>query len=391
MFFKIKKSKKDLDKKIILLDTLNAKSGGALVIVDQVINQFIKHNQGDTKLFVTQLKSSQKRQVYNRDVIRIYVDDKYYNLFYMVYWHFFKLPYILLKNDISHLVALSGFVFFRYFKRNIKITVTINNVLPFISKKEKLNYFPSVISRVKFSLLKKIYCHSIKKSDRIILPSHYLSNLIQKACKCKSKNIQVQLTGCNDSIPLIQNKLNYKNTISLLYLSPIWKYKNHIILIRALCYLKQNNSYNFKLYLVGGFLQKNIRKELEQSARNYNVTDNIVFLGNVDDKVKNEQLKKADILLFASKYEANSIILSEYLACGKLIVSSDSASNKEILSNSALYFNNNDHVCAASQIIRLIEDEKLCEELLKNSKIRVSQLKWDGYALNLLDMSKSKR
>ena len=130
---------------------------------------------------------------------------------------------------------------------------------------------------------------------------------------------------------------------------------------------------------------------MEQSARNYNVTDNIVFLGNVDDKVKNEQLEKADILLFASKYEANSIILSEYLACGKLIVSSDSASNKEILSNSALYFNNNDHVCAASQIIRLIEDEKLCEELLKNSKIRVSQLKWDGYALNLLDISKSKR
>ena len=130
---------------------------------------------------------------------------------------------------------------------------------------------------------------------------------------------------------------------------------------------------------------------MEQSARNYNVTDKIVFLGNVDDKVKNEQVEKADILLFASKYEANSIILSEYLACGKLIVSSDSASNKEILSNSALYFNNNDHVCAASQIIRLIEDEKLCEELLKNSKIRVSQLKWDGYALNLLDISKSKR
>ena len=156
MHLKKKKSKKNLDKKIILLDTLNAKSGGALVIVDQVINQFIKHNQDDTKLFVTQLKSSQKNQVHNRDVIRIYVDDKYYNLFYMVYWHFFKLPYILSKNDVSHLVALSGFVFFRYFKRNIKITVTINNVLPFISKKEKLNYFPSVISRVKFSLLKKI-------------------------------------------------------------------------------------------------------------------------------------------------------------------------------------------------------------------------------------------
>jgi len=390
MHFKIKKSKKDLDKKIILLDTLNAKSGGALVIVDQVINQFIKHNQDNTKLIVTQLKSSQKRQVHNRNVIRIYVDDKYYNLFYIVYWHFFKLPYILSKNDVSHLVALSGFVFFRYFKRNIKITVTINNVLPFISKKEKLNYFPSVISRVKFSLLKKIYCYSINKSDRIILPSYYLFNLIQKTCKCKGKNIQVQLTGCNDSTPLIQNKLNFKNTISLLYLSPIWKYKNHIILIRALEYLKQNSSHNFKLHLVGGFLQKNIREGLEQSARNYNVIDNIVFLGSVDDKVKNEQFEKADILLFASKYEANSIILSEYLACGKLIVSSDSASNKEILSNSALYFNNNDHVCVASQIIRLIEDEKLCEELLRNSKIRVSHLKWDRYALNLLDISINK-
>jgi len=376
-------------KKVILIDAINARSGGALVILDNVINQFIKHNKGDVKLIVTQLKSHCKNENENENVIRIGVDDTYYNPLYIVYWNFFKLPYILFKNNVSHLVAFSGFVFFRYFKRSTRVTVTVNNVIPFIGRSENVKYFPNMLDRIKFHALKKIYCNSLRIADRIVFPSYYLFGLVQKECKYLNKTTKVSLTGCDsNSVLTWEEEPEDKELVSLLYISPIWKYKNHAILIKALGYLKKNTSCDFKLYLIGGWPQEEVREELESIARLHDVFDSVVFLGGVNNQVKYEYLKKADILLFASKYEANSIILSEYLTYGKPIVSSNSASNKEVLKNSALYFNDSDDIGAASQIIRLTMDKKLRVKLLKNSRERAYQLKWDRYVLDLLDLNK---
>lgn len=371
---------------IVLIDALNARSGGAVVIAHETSKALSKTLNKDDKVVLIQLDEGTN---YDSDlgggIERVLIKASKYSVFYLIRWHLFILPKLIKKYNVTHLVGLGGFVFGKYGSKKTTKIVCINNALPFISPIELHEFFPELKFRIKWYLLKRIYCYSIKASDNVLLSSNYMKSLISCSCDVDDDKVIVELTGYNERLKNISIGIPEKTSTLpvLFYLSPLWKYKNHEVIIRALGVLKKQFNKKFRVVFAGGECQENIVNELKSIALENDVLQDIEFVGNVNESQRDNLLLESDVLLYSSYYEANSVILSEYMSIGKPIVCSDSASNKEVLNDSALYFKPDDCNELAKQILILISNREMVKELTGNASKRIKELTWESYALKL--------
>ena len=372
--------------KVILIDALNARSGGAVVIAHNLSEALSKIDNQSVKVILVQLDENASFEVVD-NIEHVLIKADKYSLFYLLKWHLFELPELIKKYKVTHLIGLGGLVFGRYGSSQVKTVACINNALPFVKFSELRTLFPEIKYMVKWFLLRQLYCYSISSADKVLLSSQYMKDLIINSCRVKSSDIMVELTGHKESANKIRRDLESvtSEVPVLLYLSPLWRYKNHSVIIKALGVLRKNHGKRFKVFFAGGEYQKGVKIDIEHLAKKNDILSSVFFLGDVGESQRDELLTESDVLLYSSYYEANSIILSEYLSAGKPIISSDSASNKEVLKEAALYYEANDYLQLANNILILLEDRNLQAKLKENSGNRLKQLSWDSYATNILN------
>ncbi|MBI4301042.1 MAG: glycosyltransferase family 4 protein, partial [Chloroflexi bacterium] len=148
--------------------------------------------------------------------------------------------------------------------------------------------------------------------------------------------------------------------------------------------LKRENDISYPLAIVGrrGWLYRDIFAQVEREGLNQDIR----FLDYVPEEDLPTLLSLAAIFVFPSLYEGFGLPPLEAMACGTPVVASNTSSLPEALGSAAILIDPQDTIAWAQGIHRLMEDERLRQELRERGLAQASRFSWSASAQKLLDV-----
>ncbi|MDC3297670.1 glycosyltransferase [Flavobacteriaceae bacterium] len=243
------------------------------------------------------------------------------------------------------------------------------NMLPF--EKEESKRF-SFMNRLKFYLVGIAQKYSLKKADGVIYLSKYAKNKINVFSPFSKKTIIPHGINQSQEPAQINTDFNKSNPMQLLYVSPVYPYKHHKLLVEAIEELI-NDGYFIDFKIVGGGPKYKV-KELKDSISN----KSIKYIGDVNSEDVSTYYKNADVFIFASTCENLPITLLEAMSYGLPIICSNYGVMPEVHNYSSEFFfdpTNKDSI--KNSISKAYYNiNVLNKEAIKN-KFLSSQYNWD--------------
>ena len=236
---------------------------------------------------------------------------------------------------------------------NANLLVTIHDIWHIVDK-SPVRFLRNVYARVLFFFIK------FKKAN-IITVSNFTMNEI------------IAYTNINSNITVVKNGIDkfwksnksYKNSNNIIYVGNIKKHKNVSLLIDS---FKNIDNSSFKLLLIGS--SNNYLKKI-----NFN-NDNIKFIDEVDREKLVEYYNNARLLVLPSKYEGFGFTPLESMACDCPALVSDFSAIREICKDGAYYFNLDKKDDLKNKIIYLLNNDQVCDNLIKKGREIVKQYDW---------------
>jgi glycosyltransferase involved in cell wall biosynthesis len=170
------------------------------------------------------------------------------------------------------------------------------------------------------------------------------------------------------------------NKIIILFVGALSKYKGPEVLLNSVKIVNENNSNILTIFIGNG----QMREELEGLSKDLGVTEVVKFLGYVDENLKINYYKAADIFVLPSTLntELFPIVLLEASASSLPIVVSDLNTFKCIIKEgfNGIFTKRNDSIDLANSIISLIKNKELLKKMSENSHSISSKFSWDKIA-----------
>lgn len=104
--------------------------------------------------------------------------------------------------------------------------------------------------------------------------------------------------------------------------------KNPKFLLRGIARLKERMDESFRLLLIG---EGSMRAELEKMTAELGISEEVVFVGNVENTELKHYLNACELFLFASKSETQGIVLAEAMAAGTPVVAVHAVGSDDIV------------------------------------------------------------
>ena len=177
--------------------------------------------------------------------------------------------------------------------------------------------FQNLQLNLKYRIFKKLFHLSVRKSQKVIVPSTHLKVLVT-SWNVPSTNIQTIFNSV-DTKKFIANMNSHPkfDVITVSRLVP-WKGLDQVVKICA--------KLNLRLGVVG---DGPIRGDLEQLAQE--LSSNVTFFGNIDQEMLVGTFQKAKFFVLNSSFEATSYALLEAMSCGLVPISSDETGSAEVI------------------------------------------------------------
>lgn len=207
---------------------------------------------------------------------------------------------------------------------------------------------------------KKIISKFLKKKTNHNIIHHGIEENLKNLAKTKNKDFSWNY--------------NSKKKIKIVYVSPLFAYKNHSTVAKAYSRLKKKYK-NLDIKFIGNY-EHNL--SLLNDIINENPSINKShFVGEINQQKVIKDLKKFDIFVFASSSETFGISLVEAMAVGMPIVCSNKSSLPEILEDGGLYFNPKNDLQLSKQIELFIKNKTLRKKKSLKAKIISLKFSWD--------------
>lgn len=240
---------------------------------------------------------------------------------------------LILQNDIDVVHcqienAVKFSVLAKILKPNLKVFTTIHDTKIFLN----LSFIDVLID--------KIMCKKI-----IAISEAVKKEILERGISENKVKLVYNAIDINKFSKTNLNKKDIKNQIVIGNVSRLMpSKKGQDILIRAIAKLKRKYS-NIVCLLAGGSAteEPDALDELKELCVSLDVTDNIKFLGNINDVSK--FLDKIDIFVLPSRYEGFGISLIEAMAKGVPCIASDIDGPKELIKDNryGLLFKSEDY------------------------------------------------
>lgn len=168
------------------------------------------------------------------------------------------------------------------------------------------------------------------------------------------------------------------------YPAQFWPHKNHICIIKAVHYLKENKGIEAHVFLTGS--DKGNKGYIQEMARKLGVDDLIHFTGFVSYEEMKYLYTHATGTIFASLMGPNNIppIEAVYLGCPLII--SDIPGHKEQMGEGVLYFDGYKPEELANRMSKLLSDNDAKDEQVKKQKPKFEELISYSYAATIMDI-----
>jgi glycosyltransferase involved in cell wall biosynthesis len=291
----------------------------------------------------------------------------------------FFMPHMLRKYDLDlvHFPHFNVPIF--YFR---PFVITIHDLI--------LLHFPTVRSstlgplryRLKFLAYKLTIFSAIKRARKIITVSEFTKKDILKHYDVEETKIAVTYEACEERMKNVKENdgiiLEKYGIIKpyILYVGNAYPHKNLEALVNAFdLFCVQEKG--VKLVLVGK--EDYFYTRLKQYVKKRNIK-NVVFPGFVDDSDLEVIYSQSLAYVFPSLYEGFGLPPLEAMEKGVPVASSDHACMKEILEDSAFFFDGKDEKKMTEALLRICNDEKLRTRLAKQGPLQAAKYSWSRMA-----------
>jgi glycosyltransferase involved in cell wall biosynthesis len=230
--------------------------------------------------------------------------------------------------------------------------------------------------------------HNYKKGNykKIISFSHFLTGMLIKSYDIPEKDIVTIHEGVNtDEFSIndrekmvirkkVRSSLGLSDrTFMLLFVSNEFKRKGLDIVLESLNAVK--NRMDFKLVVVG----KDNPQKFASAIGKYGLRDNIIFTGTVSDEKLKSYYFSSDVFIFPTRHDAFGMVITEAMASGLPVITSNFAGASEIITNykDGIVVDSFDPQKYAEAILRLHDDESLRKSLGDRAAKTAKNYSWD--------------
>ena len=141
------------------------------------------------------------------------------------------------------------------------------------------------------------------------------------------------------------------------------KYKGQQFIIEALGSLKKKGIINFEYHLVGN----GDNSYLKNTARKYNVSEQVVFVGGLPhQEIFNWLDKTVDLYVQPSRQEGLPRALIEAMSRALPAFGSKTAGIPELLDKQFIFSNTNSNIQEIEEILKLFDQQKMIEQAIRN-------------------------
>lgn len=311
----------------------------------------------------------------NDNFKKILADYKWYSFQEQFFFPFFLKRYQL---DLMHFAHFNVPILY-----SRKFIVTIHDLILLHFPTIKNSTLHPLFYKFKFWIYKKVIKNAIYKSQKVIAVSDFTrQDILRNYPSISFSKIAVTYEACDDFCRICFDK--DENIFSkygiikpyLLYVGNAYPHKNLENLVLAFEKIYQEQKI-FQLVLVGKMDYFYLR--LKKFVKNKKIS-NVIFVGYILDRELDRIFLNAWVYVSASLYEGFGLPLLEAMNKGTPVIVSRHNCAKEILGDSARYFNGKDIDDMAEKIKEVISDKDLRKKMIKKGYSQVAKYSWKKMA-----------
>lgn len=290
------------------------------------------------------------------------------------------------KLDLVHFPHFNVPIFYRK-----KFIVTIHDLI--------LLHFPTIRGTtlnpffywLKFLAYKVTIGNAVKKAKKIIAVSNFTKSDILTNYSVSAEKVLVIYESGGEIKNNIQENLGKIDKYGiikpyLLYVGNAYPHKNLEKLVKSWQIFNEKQGRSVKLVLVGK--KDYFYDRLQRIVENHKI-HNIIFAGFVSDNDLDVIYKNAIAYIFPSLYEGFGLPPLEAMKNGLPVISSNHECLKEILGDSAYYFDAQKKEDIVMSIEKIISDENLRQKLIKKGFLQIAKYSWKKMAKETLKIYKT--
>lgn len=316
---------------------------------------------------------------------KVLADFKWYGFSEQFFYPFLLRKY---KLDIVHFPHFNVPILYRK-----KIIITIHDLI--------LLHFPTLRGTtlnpffywIKFFAYKIVINSAIRRAKKVITVSNFTKRDILKNYNIPEGKIVVTYESCDDFCrfsPEGEGDILDDYGLSrdehgiikpyILYVGNAYPHKNLERLVRSFEVVGRKRK-NLYLVLVGKrdhFYEKVVKEVKEKDI------SNVIFTGYVKDGDLDILYRRALAYVFPSLYEGFGLPPLEAMAKGLPVISSNHECMREILGDSAYYFDANNEENIAEAVLHVISEDSLMRDLSRKGYERLTKYSWKRMANDTL-------
>ena len=251
-------------------------------------------------------------------------------------------------------------------------------------------YFPEVsLSGWDFNKREKFYSEYIPKASYIVIGNNQGAGEVEKFYNFPRERIKIiplptpQFVFEDSADDKILSRNNLVKGNYLLYPAQFWPHKNHIRIIKALDILKKQGI-EWKVVFTGS--DKGNRDYIEAKVKEYNLKDEVNFLGFVSKAELISLYKNAFATTFLSAFGPDNIPPLESMALGCPVICADAKGMKEQLGDAAIFFNPFNENELVEKIKELSGNDNIRAAMIENGKIVAQSVTTDKYIEKMISL-----
>lgn len=354
---------------VILADPLDNQQAGIHVYTRNLVSQ-LSESDKDGEVFILRRKKDGIFPAERQIILKNYRFPGYaaWRMFVLIPWKLRRL-----KADI--VVEPAHFGPFNLPRRIKRVTV-IHDLTPIL--------FPR-FHRFHSQFLQRIFLKGILKRASLILTNsdHTTRDLVHYYPGAKDKCKRIYL-GRDENIRFSEeNQPPLHHTEGkpyFLFTGTLEPRKNLKTLLKAYRIFREKSKTKHLLLLAGGLGWKN--KDLLQQLIEHPYKRDIVRCGYVPRENLSALYQHAEAFIFPSLYEGFGLPVVEALSCGTPCLLSKSSSIPEVGGNAALYFDPASPEEIAGHMMKILEDDRLKNELRKKALEQAKKFSWEDHIRN---------
>ena len=274
-------------------------------------------------------------------------------------------------------------------RKKVPTVLTVHDVIPFTFR-EAMGFFRNVF------LYKPGIRQACRLNSMIATVSEFSKQDIVKKVGVPADKIRVIPNGLREPLEPdkkvnadLDERFGLKDGF-ILSVGGIHERKNIIRLTHAFSRLVNQRGYPGKLVITGSVsgapYQIKMKKLCDAAVREAGMEEKVVFAGFITDVKLDSLMRRAAFLVYPSLYEGFGIPILEAMRVGTPVITSNLTAMPEVAGGAAVLVDPYDIEEMVSEMSRLLQDNKLREELVRRGMERASHYSWERTSEQYLEL-----